>query len=69
MVSQVKIPIMDVHGFMKRFHSGAYPHLRLGQAFCNEFKIPPSTEEGRLFFMQEKGEAIDFIFENFVEVG
>jgi hypothetical protein len=68
MVPEVKVPMMDANSFVTRFYNGTYWPQRLGQAFCNEFNVPSSDLEGKLFFTQDNLEAIDLIFEHFVEV-
>lgn len=64
----IKVSPLDANNFIQHFHAGKFGAQRLGQAFCNEFKLPNSILEGKLFFEYDKKAAIDLIFENFVEI-
>ena len=66
-----KITYNQVQPFLNRFNQGEFPHLRLGQAFVNEFKVEcdhATPHEGACLFNEtDNGKAIKMIWEQYVD--
>ena len=64
-----KVSYAQIRPFLQKFNTGGFPHLRLGQAFVNEFKIECDHDKDQhlgqpcLFHETDSGKAIKRIWE------
>lgn len=64
-----KISEAGVMRFLKRYNQGEFPHLRLGQAFVNEFKLDCQGKHPHycLFHEMHDEKAAKYILGNLVD--